>query len=80
MKSEGLVQRLKEIVGNRAGVSPQDVTDGMRFADQLSMDAMDVSELIMDTEMRLNIDLPMNVINMNSTFGYFCEAVGKIVP
>ena len=51
-------EKVKEIVVNQLGVSPDQATDGAKFIEDLGADSLDQVELIMALEEEFGADIP----------------------
>jgi len=80
MERSELERQLREMVVEVSGVRPEDVKTESTLADDLFMDELDVTELVMKAELEFNIDLPVGAIQEMKTFGDLVEAVAKSFP
>jgi len=80
MERSGLERRLREAVVEQSGNVPEVVKAEASFANDLGMDDLDVTELVMFAEFDLNIDIPEDALEQMKTFGDFCDAVEKRLP
>jgi len=56
--STNLREEVKEVIVNKLGVEPGEVTDDAAFVDDLGADSLDTVELIMAFEEQFNIEIP----------------------
>ncbi len=53
-----LFDEVKEVVVEQLNVSPDDVKEDSKFADDLGADSLDVVELVMSLEEKFDIEIP----------------------
>lgn len=53
-----VAEKVKEIIVEKLGVSPEEVTEGASFTTDLGADSLDTVELIMEFEKAFNITIP----------------------
>ncbi len=53
-----IAERVKEIIVDKLGVEPSEVTPEASFANDLGADSLDTVELIMEFEKEFNISIP----------------------
>ena len=53
-----IAERVKEIIVDKLGVEPSEVTAEASFANDLGADSLDTVELIMEFEKEFNISIP----------------------
>lgn len=51
-------ERVKDIVVEKLGIDPADVTDDAQLIDDLGADSLDIVETVMDFEAGFNIEIP----------------------
>ena len=56
--SQSIAERIKEIIVDKLGVEPSEVTPEASFANDLGADSLDTVELIMEFEKEFNISIP----------------------
>lgn len=56
--SDDLREKVKDVIVNKLGVEPDEVTDGAAFVDDLGADSLDTVELIMAFEETFNLEIP----------------------
>lgn len=62
--------KVKEIIVDKLGVAPEEVTETASFTNDLGADSLDIVELIMEFERHFEIDIPDDDANENlSTVG-----------
>ena len=52
------VEKFKEIIVDRLGVDPNEITDDASFIDDLGADSLDTVELVMALEEEFDIEIP----------------------
>ncbi len=52
------VEKFKEIIVDRLGVDPNEITDDASFIDDLGADSLDTVELVMAFEEEFDIEIP----------------------
>lgn len=52
------VEKFKEIIVERLGVDPNEITDDASFVDDLGADSLDTVELVMAFEEEFDIEIP----------------------
>jgi len=58
---------IKELVSNQAICEPEDINEETRLQEDLTMDSLDIFELIMRIEKEFNICIPDNLIEETKT-------------
>jgi acyl carrier protein len=58
LMSENLRDKVKEVIVNKLGVEPGEVTDDAAWVDDLGADSLDTVELIMAFEETFNLEIP----------------------
>jgi acyl carrier protein len=53
-----LREKIKDVIVNKLGVEPGEVTDDAAFVDDLGADSLDTVELIMAFEETFNLEIP----------------------
>jgi acyl carrier protein len=53
-----VADRIKEIIVEQLGVSPEQVTESASFVDDLRADSLDTVELVMALEEEFNLEIP----------------------
>jgi len=56
--SDNFREKVKEVIVNKLGVEPGEVTDNAAFVDDLGADSLDTVELIMAFEETFNLEIP----------------------
>lgn len=56
--SDNLREKVKDVIVNKLGVEPGEVTDNAAFVDDLGADSLDTVELIMAFEETFNLEIP----------------------
>ncbi len=69
------VDKVKQIVVDKLGVNPDQVTEAAKFVDDLGADSLDQVELIMEFEEKFGIEIPDEDAEKIATVG---EAVKYI--
>lgn len=72
-------ERVKEIIVEQLGVSPEQVKPEARFIDDLGADSLDTVELIMALEEEFNVEIPdedaEKMITVGDSLNYLKEHV-----
>ena len=58
MSKEEVVAKVKEIIVEKLGVDPSEVTENASFTNDLGADSLDIVELVMDFEKQFGIEIP----------------------
>lgn len=58
MNPEEIRDRIKQIIGNVAGMDPQRINDGDHFRDDLNLDSLSLLEIGVDVDMAFQLGLP----------------------
>jgi len=58
MNKEEIKEKIKEIIVDKNGVEPEQVTDNANFETDLEMDSLDRAELMMEIEKEFMIAIP----------------------
>lgn len=58
MNKEEIKGKIKDIIVDKNGVDPKEVTDNANFETDLGMDSLDRVELVMEIEKEFHIDVP----------------------
>jgi acyl carrier protein len=58
-----ILQGLKEILEEIAGVSPADVAAGKSFTDDLDVDSLSMVEVVVAAEERFNVKIPDDAVS-----------------
>ena len=69
MDRSEIVGTVRELAVEVLGVEPAAVTEDARFADDLDADSLDLVELVMAVEERLDITIPENELEGVETVG-----------
>lgn len=56
--SDSIREQVKEVIVNKLGVEPGEVTDSAAFVDDLGADSLDTVELIMAFEEEFDLQIP----------------------
>ncbi len=51
-------EKVKEIIVEKLGVKPEDVTESAAFVNDLGADSLDVVEFVMEVEKEFNVEIP----------------------
>jgi acyl carrier protein len=74
---ENIEQKVKEIVADRLGVDPDEVTPEASFIDDLGADSLDTVELVMALEEEFGIEIPDEDAEKIQTVGDAIEYIQK---
>ena len=74
---ENIEQKVREIVADRLGVDPDEVTPEASFIDDLGADALDTVELVMAFEEEFGIEIPDEDAEKIQTVGDAIEYIQK---
>lgn len=58
MNPEEIRDRIKQIIGNVAGLDPKRINDGDHFRDDLNLDSLSLLEIGVDVDMAFQLGLP----------------------
>ena len=58
MNPEEIRDRIKQIIGNVAGLDPRRINDGDHFRDDLHLDSLSLLEIGVDVDMAFQLGLP----------------------
>lgn len=58
LENDDLAQRVRSVIVDQLGVSPEEVTDGSSFIEDLGADSLDLVELIMALEEEFDMEVP----------------------
>lgn len=74
-----IAERVKEIIVDKLGVEPSEVTPEASFANDLGADSLDTVELIMEFEKEFNISIPdeaaEKIVTVGDSTRYLEEAL-----
>ena len=56
--AENIEERVKEIIADRLGVDPEEVTPDASFVEDLGADSLDTVELVMALEEEFGVEIP----------------------
>ncbi|GAB4426050.1 MAG: acyl carrier protein [Bacteroidia bacterium] len=65
-----VAERVKEIIVDKLGVEPSEVTPEASFANDLGADSLDTVELIMEFEKEFNLSIPDEAAEKIVTVGH----------
>ena len=71
--------KVKEIIVDKLGVEPSEVTDTASFVNDLGADSLDTVELIMEFEHQFGIDMPAEKSENIATVGEAIVAIEKLL-
>ncbi|MEO2083297.1 MAG: acyl carrier protein [Desulfurobacteriaceae bacterium] len=74
---ENIEQKVKEIVADRLGVDPDEVTPEASFVEDLGADSLDTVELVMALEEEFGIEIPDEDAEKIQTVGDAIEYIQK---
>lgn len=74
---ENLEQKVKEIIADRLGVDPEEVTPEASFVEDLGADSLDTVELVMALEEEFGIEIPDEDAEKIQTVGDAIEYIQK---
>jgi acyl carrier protein len=74
---ENIEQKVREIVADRLGVDPDEVTPEASFIDDLGADSLDTVELVMAFEEEFGIEIPDEDAEKIQTVGDAIEYIQK---
>lgn len=78
MKAE---EKVNEVICEKLGCSPKEVTPDASFIDDLGADSLDLVELIMSLEEIANIEIPdeaaEELVTVQDAYDYIKNAVGE---
>lgn len=76
-----VAERVKEIIVDKLGVEPSEVTPEASFANDLGADSLDTVELIMEFEKEFNISIPdeaaEKIVTVGDSMRYLEENIKK---
>ncbi|HOK56851.1 MAG TPA: acyl carrier protein [bacterium] len=58
MSREEIAKTIKEIIVEKLGVNPSEVTEEAAFVEDLGTDSLDTVELVMDFEEKFGLEIP----------------------
>lgn len=64
-----IAQDLKDIIADKLGVAPSEITMNTSFQNDLGTDSLDIVDLIMEAEMKFNIEIPDEEVETIATVG-----------
>ncbi|SMP07817.1 acyl carrier protein [Desulfurobacterium pacificum] len=74
---ENIEQKVREIVADRLGVDPEEVTPEASFIEDLGADSLDTVELVMALEEEFGIEIPDEDAEKIQTVGDAIEYIQK---
>ena len=74
---ENIEQKVKEIIADRLGVDPEEVTPEASFVEDLGADSLDTVELVMALEEESGIEIPDEDAEKIQTVGDAIEYIQK---
>jgi acyl carrier protein len=74
---ENIEQKVKEIIADRLGVDPEEVTPEASFVEDLGADSLDTVELVMALEEEFGIEIPDEDAEKIQTVGDAIEYIQK---
>ncbi len=74
---ENIEQKVKEIIADRLGVDPDEVTPEASFVEDLGADSLDTVELVMALEEEFGIEIPDEDAEKIQTVGDAIEYIQK---
>jgi acyl carrier protein len=77
MRMENIEQKVKEIIADRLGVDPEEVTPEASFVEDLGADSLDTVELVMALEEEFGIEIPDEDAEKIQTVGDAIEYIQK---
>lgn len=75
MAEDTLVQRIKEIITEKLGVDPEEVTPEANFIADLGADSLDTVELIMEFEKEFEVSIPDEAAEKITTVGHAIQYI-----
>ncbi|MBP5690300.1 MAG: acyl carrier protein [Bacteroidales bacterium] len=75
MTHEEIVAKVKEIIVDKLGVEPSEVTETANFTNDLGADSLDTVELLMAFEKEFNVDIPDEE---TATIATVADAISKV--
>ena len=69
------IDRVKDIIVNKLGVSEEEVKEEASFVEDLGADSLDIVELIMDLEEEFGIEIPDEDAEQIRTVGEACKYI-----
>ena len=58
MASEGVEQKVREIIAEQLGISEEEILRGSTFLEDLGADSLDIVELLMALEEEFSLEIP----------------------
>lgn len=77
MNKEEIKGKIKEIIVDKIGVEPEQVTDNASFETDLGMDSLDRVELMMEVEKEFKIAIPDDEAEKAHTLNDYVEIVDR---
>lgn len=74
-----VASKVKEIIVDKLGVEPSEVTETASFVNDLGADSLDTVELIMEFEHQFGIDMPAEQSENIQTVGEAIAAIEKVI-
>lgn len=74
---ENIEQKVKEIIADRLGVDPDEITPEASFVEDLGADSLDTVELVMALEEEFGIEIPDEDAEKIQTVGDAIEYIQK---
>lgn len=75
-----LEERVRDIIVEKLGVSPEKVKDEAHFIDDLGADSLDTVELVMAFEEEFNVEIPdedaQKITTVKSAIDYLSKKIG----
>ncbi|MEY3239797.1 MAG: hypothetical protein RIR11_1235 [Bacteroidota bacterium] len=75
MAEDTLVKRIKEIITEKLGVDPEEVTPEANFIADLGADSLDTVELIMEFEKEFEVSIPDEAAEKITTVGHAIQYI-----
>ena len=79
MTSEQIEAKIKDIIVDKLGVEPAEVTAEASFANDLGADSLDTVELIMEFEKVFNLSIPdeaaEKIVTVGDSISYLAENI-----
>ena len=64
-----MLEKMKEMIADQLGVSPEEVTETASFKDDLDADSLDLFELVSSLEDEYGVEIPTEDLEKMSTVG-----------
>ena len=64
-----MLEKLKEMIADQLGVSPEEVTETASFKDDLDADSLDLFELVSSLEDEYGVEIPTDDLEKLNTVG-----------